>query len=215
MNLAAIEAQLPEFGLRNLGAFHPKAGDFSGAKTLVLVGPAESFWRIFTSDQEYQDGLPNPIDRWSKRTIDPLAKRLGARAIYPFGGAPYAPFLSWALESRHAFSSKVGMLVHSKLGLMVSYRGALAFDEVLELPDIQHVHPCQTCETKPCLSACPVSALTPNGYDVPKCKDFLETSRGTNCMTSGCKVRRSCPLSVGAARTEAQSALHMQAFKGE
>jgi hypothetical protein len=215
MTIAKIEASLPNLGLRNLGAFHPDDNDYSAAQTLILLGPAPNFWDVFTQSPEYIDKTPNPIDRWSKRVIDILAQDLDARPMYPFGGPPYAPFLNWALQTNRAHSSQVGMLVHLDVGLMVSYRGALAFDQHVELPKQGDDNPCHNCATKPCLTACPVTALTPQGYDVPKCKDFLQTSGGTDCMTAGCKVRRACPLSAGAGRTEAQSALHMQAFKGE
>lgn len=215
MNLASIESALKPLGLCNLGAFHPDIDDYSNAKTLILMGPNETFWDVFQKSPEYQDGISDPIDRWSSRVIGQFASDLGIRAIFPFGGAPYAPFLSWAVQSKYAFSSKVGMLVHSKMGLMVSYRGALALDIKLDLPRSNESSPCDDCIDMPCLSSCPVSAISPHGYDVPICKDFLQTPNGASCMTNGCAVRRSCPLSSGANRQPAQSALHMQAFKGE
>jgi hypothetical protein len=215
MKLEIIESQLDHLGLCNLGAFHPAADDFSSSRTLMLLGPSKDLWNIFQNAPEYKDKNPNPVDRWSARVIGGLASDLNARAIFPFGGAPFAPFLTWAIQSKQAFSSKVGMLVHVKMGLMVSYRGALAFDVALDLPPTETRSPCDTCTDMPCLSTCPVSAISPSGYDVATCKDFLKTASGTNCMTMGCSVRRSCPLSVGAHREAAQSALHMQAFKGE
>ena len=98
---------------------------------------------------------------------------------------------------------------------MVSYRGALAFDERLILPEQVFEKPCNTCDTKPCLNTCPVDALKPDGYDVPKCHSFMASDAGTDCLTGGCLVRRSCPASIGANRLAEQSAFHMRAFKGE
>ena len=180
--------------------------------TLILLGPSEpGFWPRFTASPEYADGLPDPLDRWSTRQIGALADTLGARAFFPFGGPPWQPFLQWALDSGRAHVSPVGLLVHDRAGLMVSYRGALGFAHALDLPDAPP-KPCDTCATRPCLSACPVDALSPRGYDVEACKADLDRA-GNDCLSRGCAVRRACPLSQSHGRLEAQSAFHMRAFK--
>ena len=70
--------------------------------------------------------------------------------------------------------------------------------------------PCDTCPA-PCLTACPVGALGPQPYDVPKCKAFLDTGAGSGCMEAGCLVRRACPVGHSS-RQPAQLAFHMKAF---
>jgi epoxyqueuosine reductase len=215
MRLKQIRSAVLGHGLDVYGAFHPGADDFSQAGTLILLGPAANFWDIFTGSKIYQDNLPDPIDRWSTYVISTIATGLDARPIFPFGGPPYAPFLKWAMESGRAWQSPVGMLVHDRAGLMVSYRGALAFDERLDLPDQTFHNPCETCADKPCLTTCPVDALDKDGYNVLACHEYLETDAGNTCMTGGCLVRRACPASAGAHRLAAQSALHMRAFLGE
>ena len=199
-------------GLRVMGAFHggPKDGLPSGCGTLVLLGPGVDFWPVFSGSAEGKDGHPDPVDRWSERVISELAKSLGGVAIFPFGGPPYAPFLTWALKSGRAWSSPVGMLVHDSTGLMVSYRGALAFTQRLDLDGAGKM-PCDGC-ARPCETACPVGALGPDGYDTRTCHAFLDTSEGTDCLNNGCKARRACPVSAGAGRVEAQSAHHMRYF---
>ena len=106
------------------------------------------------------------------------------------------------------------MLVHSKMGLMVSYRGALIFDQKIKLRKRYPEKPCVKCIKKPCINACPIDALTPEGYDIQSCYDFLDTNRGENCMTNSCKVRTSCPISVAVKYNSEHSLLHMNAFKG-
>lgn len=214
MTLSQIQNSVRLKGLDIYGAFHPDADDMCQAATLFLLGPARDFWAVFSNSAIYQDGLPDPIDRWSTKTLTGLAGELSATAIFPFGGPPYAPFLSWARISNRAWNSPVGMLVHDQTGLMVSYRGALAFQERIDLPPEASQSPCNTCTVKPCLTACPVDALTPNGYDVPKCHAYMDTDAGNTCLTQGCLVRRACPASIGANRTTEQSALHMRAFRG-
>jgi hypothetical protein len=197
-----------------LGAFHPRQDDLApeGCGTLVLLGPLEpGFWGAFTNSPEWRDKAPDPIDRWSTRVITALALQTAATPLFPFGGAPFQPFFRWALASGQAWQSPVSLLVHAQAGLMVSYRGALAFTETLDLPE-NSSKPCDSCSDQPCLSACPSEALNSSGYDVPKCHAYLETQDGKAHLTKGCNVRRSCPISQSYGRVEEQSAYHMSIF---
>ena len=197
-----------------LGAFHPGPGDDLPAEcgTLVLLGPDEpGFWTAFRAGEEWRDGGTDPLDRWSERVIGGLAGRLAARAFYPFGGPPYRPFLRWAMRSGHAWTSPVGLLVHETAGLMVSFRGALAFEHRLALPP-PGARPCDGCAGF-CLDACPVGALGRDGYDLRACHGLLDTGAGAECLGRGCAVRRACPVGAGR-RPEEQSAFHMAAFHG-
>ena len=119
--------------------------------------------------------------------------------------------MSWALRSGRAWSSPIGMLVHDTTGLWLSFRGALLIPSKLDLPQ-PTPKPCDTCADKPCLSACPVGALSGAGYDLPTCHAYLDTSKGADCMTNGCNVRRSCPAGADYARAAEQSAYHMRQF---
>ena len=198
-----------------MGGFHPAADDGAppGTGTLVMLGPdPAAFWPAFTASGEYADGAPDPLDRWSARVIGAIARAHDARAVFPFGGPPYAPFLAWARRTGRAWVSPVGLLVHDAAGLFVSYRGALALPARLDLPPPPANAPCADCPDQPCLSACPVEALTPAGYDVPACKAHVTAPEGADCMTRGCAVRRACPVSRAHGRVEAQSAFHMAAF---
>ena len=208
-----IESTCNRAGLALFGAFHPGAGDGApeGCETLILLGPQEpGFWARITASPEWPG--PDPVDNWSRRVIGGLADRLGATALFPFGGPPHHPFVSWALKSGRAWPSPVGLLVHERAGLMVSFRGALVFSERLTLPARPDAPPCANCAGKPCLTACPASALTEAGYDLAACHDFLDRKAGQDCMSAGCLVRRACPVSRKHGRLAAQSAHHMRAF---
>jgi epoxyqueuosine reductase QueG len=95
---------------------------------------------------------------------------------------------------------------------MVSFRGALALRERLELPSPPPGPPCETCTDQPCLTACPVGALGGDGYDTTACHDFLDSSAGADCLSAGCRVRRACPASKQYGRLPDQSAHHMRYF---
>lgn len=197
-----------------LGALHPAPEDDvpPDTGTLILLGPHEpGFWAHFTASPEYCDTQPDPVDRWSRRVLGGMARELGGTPLFPFGGPPHRPFYNWALRSGRAWASPMRMLVHDTTGLLVSYRGALALTERLALPP-PSVCPCATCDESPCLTTCPVTALTPQGYDLPRCHGFLDQPEGQDCMQSGCAARRTCPVSKDYARLPEHSAYHMRLF---
>ena len=208
MSLSKIAEQTAPLGLFVMGTLNGEDG-----RGIVLIGADAGFWPVFTQSDEYGDGQPNPIDRWSKRHINALAHQHNATAVFPSDGPPYAPFIAWALQTGRFWQSPTGMMVHDVAGLMISIRGAL------HLPDPVAVHgstnPCVTCTDQPCATACPVAALSLSApSDVPTCKAYLDTPAGGGCMSNGCHVRTACPVSQSFNRPAAQSAFHMRAFKG-
>lgn len=209
--LSEIGRRLAEHHLEVLGGFLATEEDQlpAGTRTLLLIGPGGAgYWPHVQAQAEW-DGAPDPVDRWSRRVIGRIACDLGAKALFPFGGPPYHPFYRWALRTGRVWDSPVRLLVHEDQGLMVSFRGALALREVVEVP--AGVRPCEGCAA-PCLTACPAGALTGAGYDVPACHSFLDQAVGAACMNLGCAVRRACPVSQTYARMAEQSAYHMRQF---
>ena len=190
------------------GALH------EGADTIILLGPLEpGFWPHINAAPEFQDGARDPLDRYSHRIITDLANSFGAKAVFPSDGPPYPPFISWALASGRAWASPVGMLVHDSAGLFVSYRGALRVSRRFDLPEPSQ-NPCTTC-AKPCITACPVNALSTEVYAVEACRSHIKAIDSTSCRPKGCAARRACPVSQTYGRLPEQSAFHMRAFLGE
>ncbi len=114
--LAAITAALAPYGLILRGGFHPEPDEPSleGAGTLLLVGNAgPAMWSAFAP---HADGAPDPLKRWTRQTMEPVAERLGARALYPFG-EPHWPFQRWALRAEALHPSPLGLLIHAEYGL--------------------------------------------------------------------------------------------------
>jgi hypothetical protein len=213
---ADLQASATERHLTIMGGFHPLPDDQTppDCQTLILLGPNEpAFWPAFTTSPEWLDGAPDPMDRWSRRIIDAWADALDAEALYPFGSLPFLPFFSWALRTGRVHASPIRLLVHDHAGLFVSFRGALAIRQRIDLP-IPAANPCTTCLDQPCRTACPVDAFDGMGYDVTACKGYLDTVAGEDCMTGGCAARRACPVSQSYPRLPAHAAYHMTAFKG-
>lgn len=215
MTYGAIEQAAQQAGLLLMGALLPRLQKVKSLEngTLVLLGAGRAFWPLFDRSAEHLDGLPDPVDRWSKRVIGGLAEALGASTShFPSDGPPYAPFIDWALKSGRFHTSPVGMMVHDQVGMMISLRGALHFEQELDIPSATRASPCLTCD-EPCTTACPVGALgADHPYDLAACHGFLDSPSGADCMARGCAARRACPISSGAGRTDAQSAFHMRAF---
>ena len=221
MKLIDIEAACSAAGLTMRGAFHPDAADCvpdlsSGrpTETLVLLGNVgPKLWSRFSVAPEFADKSPDPLNRWSERVIGALAESLNAEALYPFGGPPYLPFIAWAKRAESVRESPLGMLIHPDHGLWHAYRGALALAERIDLPppDTRPV-PCDTCTDKPCLSACPVSAFSEQGYDVVACAEHIAAPAGRDCLDLGCRARRACPVGQSAQYDAAQAGFHMAAF---
>lgn len=174
---------------------------------VILLAPLPAFWEAFAQSKEFTDGAPDPLDRYSKSIIDPLANALSAEAAYPSDGPPYAPFITWALAAEGVYLSPIGLLVHDQFGLFVSFRGAL---KIAGEEKREGKNPCETC-AKPCETTCPVGAFSGAEYDVDACKAQLHS--GDVACWQGCLARQACPANH-IARNPEQSAFSMRAFAG-
>lgn len=219
ITLAEIDALAAEDGLTAIGAApltaEERAADalLADLASVVLLGPRQpEFWRRYSASPEAGDGAADPIDRWSRRVGDALAARLGATALYPFGGPPYRPFYSWALRTGRAWPSPISLLVGAEAGLWVSFRLALGFPFEIVSPPVRQ--PCVICAERPCATACPVDAFAGGAYDVDRCRAHCASPEGADCVALGCRARRSCPAGRAATPPPAQAALHMSAFLG-
>ncbi|PWJ10916.1 4Fe-4S dicluster domain-containing protein [Jannaschia seohaensis] len=200
MTYADLERQAQARALTILGGFHEDG-------TVLILGPdPQTFWPALTAAPDWN--APDPVDAWSTRVIGAWARELGAEARFPFGDPPQ-PFVTWMLRTGRCHVSPAHLLVHDTHGLMVSARGALLLPGRIALP-APRPSPCDGCAA-PCLSACPVGAIDPQGYDLDACHAHLS---GPNaCMAQGCAIRRACPVSPP--RPAAQSAHHMSFFHRE
>ena len=217
MTLAEIRAAVAEAGLAYRGGFHPNMdeADTGGAGTILLLGfVGRGNWPAFAASPEAHDGEPHSLDRWSRRVIGKLAADLGAHALFPFDGPPWLPFLKWAQRAEPVYPSPIGTLIHPDWGLWHAWRGALAFHERLELPPPdRRPRPCDTCVEKPCLSTCPVKAFSSSGFDVRTCVAHIDSPRGADCMSDGCRARRACPIGANHRYDSDEAAFHMRAFR--
>lgn len=124
----------------------------------------------------------------------------------------YLPLQTWLREFGF-FPSPLGIFIHAKFGLWTSIRGVTIHRKNPRFTDtrfrfarlnqpeslypktisLKTIHPCEVCLEKPCISACPVSAVSNRGFDYQTCQAHL-VEKHNNCIRSGCLSRLACPL---------------------
>ncbi len=218
--LNQIESLVERHGLVNRGSFAVQDEDNvppihaqSLTRTLMLVGNAgPSLWKTFSASREYSDGKSDALDRWSKRVGTNVASQLEGRALFPFGGPPYHPFIKWAKKAESLSNSRLGMLIHKKYGLWHAYRFALALPFDIEVALGDSVDICSTCLDQPCISSCPVNAFEIElEFNAKACYTHLSGQENTACR-SGCQARLSCPYASEFRYHSDQTKFHMDAY---
>lgn len=221
MPIAELEDALARHGLRVRGGFATDGAIDQAilthapwARTVILVGNVGSeLWDRSGAAIAAMAG-PDPLDRWTRQTIDPIARSMEGAALYPFDGPPYWPFQRWAERAEGVRASPIGIQIHPEYGLWHAYRAAILLRSALALPRAEQAHPCDTCADRPCLTHCPVSAFSPGGYDVDRCVDHVvavQHESGT-CSDIGCLARLACPVGAQWRYRPDHARFHMSAF---
>ena len=189
----------------------PGGGQMRG---LVLVGHVgSSFWPYFETFAANEIG-PDPLDRWSKHVVAPIAEAFGGTALYP-SEKPWWPFQRWIAMSEGLKASPLGILIHPEYGLWHGYRAAIGFERHIDIPAaVAGAHPCDDCRDRPCITACPVGAVAMDRFDVVRCRSHLAAAAGkAGCMRQGCLSRNACPVGRRYRYRPAQLRFHMDALE--
>lgn len=208
---ALLGQAVAPLGLCLRGGFTLTEADGLGTGCLVLVGSVGSaLWQVAPSQFR---AVADPLDDWTQRVMDPLAAQWGAQVLYPFSGPPFYPFQRWLQRALGLHPSPTGLLMDPVYGLWHAVRAAL----ILPMPwpgpsPVVLPSPCESCRDRPCLSSCPVQAITPAGPVSDRCAAELTGPDRGGCVTAGCLARRACPVGPGQCYPPAQQAFHQQAF---
>jgi len=185
------------------------------ARTLILVGNVGSeLWDRSGAEIATMTG-PDPLDRWTRAIVEPIAQSIGGVALYPFAGPPYWPFQRWAERAEGVRSSPIGIQIHPEYGLWHAYRAAILLPVAMDLSSPEAgPHPCDTCVDRPCLTHCPVNAFSAAGYDVERCVDRVVAVQyeAGSCGDVGCLARLACPVGAALRYRPAHARFHVAAF---
>ncbi|MEM9277378.1 MAG: hypothetical protein AAGA76_02250 [Pseudomonadota bacterium] len=222
-------ASFDQFGLAVLGALELQAlhcpvdrQDFTGKPALLIGNQGPVMWEVLTASEEFADNLADPMNRWTKRILDKLAVDASCDVFFPFD-EPYWPFQRIAQSAMNVKPSPLGILIHSEFGLWHAMRGVLIFEKshefashisVLASAADNLIHPCDSCEDKPCLTTCPVGAFTGEELKVQSCFGHLDSGTLPNCMDLGCRARNACPVGNDHRYHTDQVRFHMKSYRG-
>jgi hypothetical protein len=219
--LAELTQALARHGLRLRGGFATDStadaeilNEAPWARTLILVGNVGSeLWDRSGAEIAALDD-PDPLNRWTRSVIEPIASSVDGLALFPFAGPPYWPFQRWAERAEGVRQSPIGIQIHPEFGLWHAYRAAILLRGTISLPRREQAHPCDTCVDRPCLTHCPVNAFTSTGYAVDRCVDHvvaLQNESGS-CSEVGCLARLACPVGTAWRYRPEHARFHMHAF---
>ena len=156
-----------------------------------------------------------PFDAWGQSLVKTKKNMI---AFYPwqkFKGK-FLPFQQWAYKAGF-FQSPLSIAIHQEYGLWMSMRAAV-FNA--KKPRIfmkkKYKNPCANCQTKPCINACPASAISKNQeFNYPQCLDYLASDYHSNCWQLGCQSRIACPIGKKYQNNPAKARFHWRSTKAK
>ncbi len=150
---------------------------------------------------------PDRIDRYAVDRTEAWLDEIGVphwRLLYPDDDfAIDLRGLGKAFGWHH--DSPLGSGIHPTFGSWFAYRVVVALPAFFELSDPgTQPSPCNTCESKPCLAACPVGA-TGMAFNLDACASHRVAA--PECA-SQCLARNTCPVGQGYRYGETQMRYH-------
>lgn len=160
----------------------------------VLLGNGgRQFWQAL---QRYGLKTNDPVDYFSlemsKRFIADYLDHPPVLMLYP-GNINFSLQQLGTLAGWH-HPSPLGLGINETYGLWFAYRVAFLTTLAIPLtPRLAGESPCQSCETKPCLAACPVGAVKQESpFGVTACTNF-RLQPAAICQDR-CLSRLACPV---------------------
>jgi len=223
--LFRLNEQLAMVGMEILGSFRVRRDEINFSEDEefflgIMVASTKRMWPHFRGSSQFCDGISDPLERWSRQVLGEVAGKFGARLVLPFE-RPFAPFQTWAKRATGMKQTPLGLLIHRQYGLWFALRGVLFLSVNVKNQQLHKliqatgdvVHLCESCEGKPCLSACPVDAFQEGRLDTDACFSHIDLSAAPDCGKHGCAARAACPGGEGYEYCPEQVRFHMAAFR--
>ena len=160
-----------------------------------LTAKPEAMSVVFS---EVEPELQHPVDDYAiqmvRETMDSQPMKLEYQILYPLADSTQVSVNLQAFGECAGwhFSSPMSLGVNSQWGTWFAYRALILVDSQFEvtLPAVLG-NPCNSCTDTPCISACPVEAVTLKGLDTEACVGY-RVGDDSACQQQ-CLSRMSCP----------------------
>ena len=168
-------------------------GDTTPYRQLILIGHGgKALWECVKAA-----GMvgADPIDDYSVQAVQRcFAEHLPAnryRIVFP-GEQPVALQQLGKLAGwHHAAPFMVG--IDPEWGTWYAYRAVVLADtHFCPFLAVDRNRPCDSCQTRPCVSACPAGAMNQEGFALEKCLAYRQ--RGDSHCRHTCLARVACPV---------------------
>ncbi len=164
-------------------------------RQLILLGHAGR--RLWESVKAAEVDREHPIDDFTVRTVRRwFAEEYPQHAydvIYPGTHAIGLQRLGQLAGWHHATPFMVG--IDARWGSWFAYRAVILADTAFAPTGPEESeHPCNSCKDKPCIAACPASALAGGQFDLDRCIGYRRQA-GSRCRET-CIARVSCPVGI-------------------
>ncbi len=183
---------LPETIQANL---QQQISNYSNYNQLFLFAHAgPDMWRAL--QQSAFIHRKHPVDEFSQHTVQTFFNQalpeIHYRLLYP-DQELLLPLQQLGELAGWAYNSPFRIGIHQKYGSWFAYRVVALTDSTLPETGVSDSgHPCESCETKPCLQACPADALAQGQLSLDNCLHYRQTE-DSRC-TNQCLSRLACPV---------------------
>lgn len=188
-------------------------GDNLDGSLLLLGNGGRAFW---DGIPEHLWSDPDPLDRYARQCAEEYMRSeypgRRYRILYP-GDLPVG-LQRLGIEAGWHHDSPLKLGINPVFGLWYAYRVLLWVEgELTPTTTVQQESPCEQCEDKPCLSGCPVQALSASdGKQLERCIDYRLVEESP-CQST-CLARLRCPVAPQHRYSEQQLNYHyQQSFK--
>jgi ferredoxin len=180
---------------------------------VILVGHGGR--RLWEASRDYRldSNRTHPIDEFSVEQFKSVMAEHHHDVIYKILYPNHTPpFHHFNLQSfgeiagwHNSSPFKVG--INSLYGTWFAYRLLVVSESQFKITNpFQLDNPCASCKDKPCITHCPVTAVSVEDYDWRKCFDYRKTER-SQCGDR-CLARLACPVAKEHQYSEEQIQYH-------
>ena len=188
-------------GATTVAAYDARVGPERGlaqrapaARGIVVVGNGGgAFWAAFRAAVPHPvDPADHPLDGFTRAVVEAAARDFETvGTVFPFDARDALDFRLLAELAGLGRPSLLGVLVHPEFGPWIALRAALLVPDAVRAPrPADGFDPCPSCVERPCITACPVGAVGPTGWDVARCAGHRLSEAGR--CDDACGARVAC-----------------------